>query len=675
MAKGQLEAVLRHIRVLAAGPTDGVVTDGALLRAFLATGDQAVFEALVHRHGPMVLRVCRRALGHEQDAEDAFQATFLVLARKASSVRKRESLASWLHGVAYRMATHAKRAATRRHKHEAHASPVPPRDPAVLATWREFQTLLDEEIAGLPEALRAPFISCCLENRCSAEVAQQLGLGEAAVRKRLSRARKVLAERLSRRGVSLMAVLAAAALGAGDACAALPRSVVTATAKAAAQMAAGHAAAGVGGIPPKVAALTQGVLRTMFTTKLKTATAALLAAGLLVAGLLAAGRSATPRAALAQVPAARDKGKAKDAHPAGKGTGRLRLRATLKGHDDAVLAVAFSPDGKLLASASQDTTIKIWDTATGKEVKSLAGSPDAVEALAFSADGKMLASSTGGHFGTRGGQGGADAVKIWDVASGEEKVPLKDNEGQFDRVAFSPDGKVLAAGFLEVVGLWDTATGKKLATIKNNGPFNVNDSCLLAFSRDSKTLVMGSGAWGGEEAPIHLWNWPENKSGGSLRTEGRCVFAAFTADGKTLATLNTHGDLTLWDFDRSRERSTVKLATQGASAAALSANGKVLALTYFLQMRKGKFIEPVGKVELLDTARGKILASIPLDTAGQCAAFSPKGRMLAVGCRGKEQYPAGPGQTFALGRNAEGDLGGVVRIWGLRDPTARSPRK
>jgi Sigma-70 region 2 len=135
---------------------DAKPSDSALLRAFLTYQDQAAFEALVLRHGPMVQRICRRTLGHVHDAEDAFQATFLAPAQQAASIRKRESLASWLHGVAYRMATHAKRAAARRHKHESRANPGRPQDPGLTASWQEIQALIDEEIVRPPETLRAP---------------------------------------------------------------------------------------------------------------------------------------------------------------------------------------------------------------------------------------------------------------------------------------------------------------------------------------------------------------------------------------------------------------------------------------------------------------------------------------------------------------------------------------
>src|SRR5262245_61194932 len=149
----------RHIRALAArgGPRR---TDPELLHDFVAKGDEGAFAALVARHGDLVLGVCRRALRSREDAEDAFQATFLVLALRAASVRRRESLASWLHGVAYRTAQNARRAAARRRRHEGDVMSRLQPDPAADASWREVQAVLDEEVARLAEPIRAPFVHC-----------------------------------------------------------------------------------------------------------------------------------------------------------------------------------------------------------------------------------------------------------------------------------------------------------------------------------------------------------------------------------------------------------------------------------------------------------------------------------------------------------------------------------
>jgi len=270
MATAQLGAIVGDIRDLAACRTGNEQSDGALLRAFLANKDEPAFAALTRRHGPMVLRVCLRTLGNAQDAQDALQATFLVLARHASSILKRESLASWLHGVAFRMATHAKRAAARRHKYESQASLAPVQDPALSAAWQEIQILFDKEIERLPETLRSPFVYCCLENKSGAEAAQHFGIAEVTVRKRLSRARKLLQERLTRRGVSLTAVLAAAAVGASAASAGVPRSELASIVKAATQIVAGQALTS-SPVSAKVIALVEGANQAMFFTKCKSA--------------------------------------------------------------------------------------------------------------------------------------------------------------------------------------------------------------------------------------------------------------------------------------------------------------------------------------------------------------------------------------------------------------------
>src|SRR6266851_1271398 len=150
MANGHLDSVLQHIRKLVAAQSTGTLPDRELLERFIQHRDEAAFATLVQRYGPMVLSVCRRVLAHAYDAEDACQATFLVLARKAASIRKKDSLGSWLHGVAYRAAANLKREVARRHAHEKRVADVPQVAPADI-TWREVQSVLDEELQRLPK--------------------------------------------------------------------------------------------------------------------------------------------------------------------------------------------------------------------------------------------------------------------------------------------------------------------------------------------------------------------------------------------------------------------------------------------------------------------------------------------------------------------------------------------
>jgi RNA polymerase sigma factor (sigma-70 family) len=171
----QFDSVLRYVHTVAAGPSAPWRTDKELLDQFTSSRDETAFAALVSRHGPMVLRVCRRALGHEQDAEDAFQAVFLVLAQNSGSLRKRDRLAEWLHGVAYRTALHAKRSAARRRNREAH---MRARKPAATngPSWDDVQVVLDEEIQRLPRLLREAFVVCVLENKTGVEAAADIGV-------------------------------------------------------------------------------------------------------------------------------------------------------------------------------------------------------------------------------------------------------------------------------------------------------------------------------------------------------------------------------------------------------------------------------------------------------------------------------------------------------------------
>jgi RNA polymerase sigma factor (sigma-70 family) len=302
MANGQLHAVVRHVRgLVGAHPADSR-SDGALLRAFARREDQAAFTMLVQRHGAMVLAVCRRVLRHLQDAEDAFQATFLLLAQSAADIGRRESAAGWLHEAAYRMAQNARRARMRRRRHEGRAKAMPAANPAWEAAWREVQVVLDEEIERLPAAYREAFVLCCLENKSAAEAARILGVREGTVGSRLARARLRLQKALARRGVRLSAVLTAAALTGGTVSARAPEALIAATTRAAMILAAGNTPA-----PRVVSATVAELLRkartTMILTNWKRLALLVLAIGLAGAGTSAyqLGDARSPEAAAAPI--------------------------------------------------------------------------------------------------------------------------------------------------------------------------------------------------------------------------------------------------------------------------------------------------------------------------------------------------------------------------------------
>ncbi|HKB04259.1 MAG TPA: RNA polymerase sigma factor, partial [Gemmataceae bacterium] len=189
MTSAQAGMVLRHIRRQGAAPRDSQTPDAQLLERFAARHDEAAFAALVRRHGPMVLSVCRSVLHHEQDAEDAFQATFLVLARKAGSIRRREAVAGWLYEVAHHVAVRAQADAARRRARERKAPPAPSADPTLDMTLRDLHRLLHQELRALPDRYRLPLMLCYLEGRSHEEAARLLGWSRGTFRGRLDRGR------------------------------------------------------------------------------------------------------------------------------------------------------------------------------------------------------------------------------------------------------------------------------------------------------------------------------------------------------------------------------------------------------------------------------------------------------------------------------------------------------
>ncbi len=279
MAAPRLCALLGHLEKLSRGPRQAQRTDRELLEDFAARQDETAFAELVARHGPLVLRVCRRVLHHEQDAEDVFQATFLVLARSVGSIRKQQSLSSWLYGVAYRTSMNAKRSATRRRHHEARSQESKPAA-APSPNWDDVQTILDEEIHRLPATFRAAFVLGVLEGKTLAEMAAELHCKEGTVSSRLTRARQRLQQQLLRRGIRLPALLAALSI-AESTKATVPAGLAEVTVRIGLLGTAGGSA--VGEVPPLVAALAAGVARTLFLQKARFTTVVLFSLGLAAA--------------------------------------------------------------------------------------------------------------------------------------------------------------------------------------------------------------------------------------------------------------------------------------------------------------------------------------------------------------------------------------------------------
>ncbi|HEX4608689.1 MAG TPA: sigma-70 family RNA polymerase sigma factor [Urbifossiella sp.] len=262
-------------------PTDErEIPDGQFLTRFVSSGDEAAFAALVRRHGPMVWGVCRRILGNSHDAEDAFQTTFLVLARKAPSVSPADTAAPWLHGVARRAALHARRTVARRRERPMRGVP------RSIDPDFELEQLLDQELARLPAMHRAVVVLCELEGKTRAEAAKHLGLPEGTVASRLSRARATLARRLGRYGLAI-----AASVGLTGPAVAVPPALVSSTIHVAC-LPAVHAASA------SVASLTHGVLNAMLIAKLRVvvSVALLVVGGAVAAWGQPAGKSPAPAA-------------------------------------------------------------------------------------------------------------------------------------------------------------------------------------------------------------------------------------------------------------------------------------------------------------------------------------------------------------------------------------------
>jgi RNA polymerase sigma factor (sigma-70 family) len=390
---------VRHLRRLAV-PSIKTLSDQQLVEQFVDRQEQASFAALVQRHGPMVLAVCRRVLHHTQDAEDAFQATFLVLARKAGSIRKQGSVASFLYGVAHRVASKLRAQRSRRVLCERQAPPRTKTPTTEELTWRELRSVLDEELGSLPEDNRAPLVLCYLEGRTQDEAARQLGWSLGTFRRRLEQARARLGRRLTRRGLALSAVLSAPLLASTAAEAMVCPVLAAATLRAALLVRAGGATGDL--VSARVASLADSGSAPMLTLKSKAAFVLLVALGLTVGGMLAlqapsARQSEPPAAPKAQAAVGRaespplEKGlvelKGRLLDPGGKPLAGARvflLSEVVKPKDGATARATTDGGGKFRIAARREEVErggKLLATASGHGPAWVALDADKIEAV------------------------------------------------------------------------------------------------------------------------------------------------------------------------------------------------------------------------------------------------------------------------------------------------------
>lgn len=599
----------------------GAESDHQLVERVLATRDEPALLAIVLRHGMMVHRVCRRVLRRPQDAEDAFQATFLVLAQQLHSLRRHGSLASWLHGVALRVSRKARVRAITRQRREARAArteAVPPDD----LTWGEVCTALDEELSRLPDRWRLPLVLCFLEGRTQDKAADQLGWSKSTLRRRLARARAALGNRLKGRGIAWSAVLPAVLASDSLSAAAMSLACMNSTVAAALAVVNGKSLAQAAS--PKVAVLTEGVVKTMFAKTIGLVAGALIVFTLVTAAV--AGHFTAASAAPAEVRS--ERAVQKPALPAASFPllERTSVRAeeplTLKGHTYGVTSVCFSPDGKRIVtgggkvarSATAPGEVKVWDWEKGTEILALKGHTDRVCGVSYSPDGKRIASTSSD--GT---------LKVWDAEKGQELYALK-GQARDGSLCFSPDSKRIASictgNANLVVRVWDAEKGQELLTLQGQGKANVG----ICFSPDGKRIASEGGKGLGT---ITIWD-AENgqellaiKAVQTVTTKvtTKVTTVAFSPDGKRLASNGDDRTIRVWDAENGQELLTLKGHTGNVFSVCFSPDGKRLA---------SASASPDQTVKVWDVEKGQELQTLQGHTgAVKSVCFSPDGKRLA----------------------------------------------
>ncbi len=559
------DLLLGQIRRLIPPAEMGEVADDVLLARFIDSGDEEAFARLVARHGPMVLRLCRRVLGSIPDAEDAFQATFLVLARQAARIRPADRLGGYLHTVAWRIACKARAPLQRRRAlplTSAAAALDRQPDPLADLSARDMLGVLDAELQRLPDVERVALVLCCLEGLTQEEAARRLGWTPDSVRGRLQRGRARLAARLVRRGLSLPAVLLVVTAADGTSATAMPAALAGNTVRAALAFATG----GRGSATPAVLLARHG-MQGLTLTQLKWGLAALFLAVLVVGGVA----SAVNHCLLAKQPETQTRIPAPPADetsaahldllgdPLPEGAlariGTTRMRA-----DGYVTAIVYSDDGRLMAFGTETGNVQVCDAATGKpefELPRIAATYPVSE-LAFSPDAQTLAVS--GFW--------CKEVHLVDVRTHKVRSSISNTTAgqenwsrcwQGPTLAFTPNGKTLLVGGKDgALHCFDAATAAELAALVETDQRVLS----LTLTADGKTALTVH-----DDGALHLWDVTKRTHLRKLPARAPLPhFAALAPDGRMVALATSNTELELWEVERGRRqqlRTTARLVGMG----------------------------------------------------------------------------------------------------------------
>jgi RNA polymerase sigma factor (sigma-70 family) len=692
MPRPKPSPLLQYIRNLNVEPAAGQSTDCQLLEKFAGSRDETAFAALVQRHGPMVRSVCLRVLHVEQDAEDAFQATFLVLARKAGALRGENAVGPWLYEVAYRVARKAKTAAARRTARERRARGATPHASISAADWHELRAVLDEEMNRLPRKYRIPLVLCYLGGKTNQEAAGELGWTKGTVSGRLARARDLLRARLRRRGLTLSSAALSAALAPESLSPSLPALGASAAIKVAVRLAAGQEAR----VSACAAALAKAVLREMFWDRLKGA-----AAWLLVLAVVGPAAGVLCYRALAGAPSqAKHGGAAAVARPEPPALVKKEASAPPPADEGA------KPKPEVVKMAEEPKPGVVWREQATLQFKGW------IESLALSPDGKMVAA-----VGMPSGRmDGVCDVTLWDASTRAKRAALSGRARAKQMkpapaILFSPDGKTLALIGRSDLALWDWATDKvrsadrtgKIMRVPPGPPVEVQDCEPICFAGDGMTLAAR-----GSDGKVRVYDAATGKLRGALPTEqqGVCA-AALSPDGTTLTTVDdptgygplgaakpSHFTVTRWDVATGKALEKHQFETGDGKkdgflvvespAVVVSPDGKRVARC-----------SPDGTIRVWDVTTGQLQAAVrPKQWVGPAAvALSPDGKTLAAvsatmsGCpvtvwdlttrqeqgalKGPQDFSSVTALTFSAdGRTlAVGDNVGTVKVWAASAPS------